>query len=133
MQSCGSHRSSLARSGAGVPTVAASDAPENLDVVVSINRGLPKINRMVLYSSLWGTQKRYPKVWETPRFVLGITMVPPKRRGTRPSKRAPQFRGLKEWDEGRWGKGNEPQCSRIYNRDPLAREVTLTESGELTQ
>ena len=27
--------------------------------------------------------------------------------------------GLKRWDEGRWGKGNGPQYSRIYNRDPL--------------
>ena len=31
-----------------------------------------------------------------------------------------QERRLKRWDEGRWGKGNNPQYSRIYNRDPLA-------------
>ena len=30
------------------------------------------------------------------------------------------LRGLKRWDEGRWGKGNKPQYNRIYNRDPLA-------------
>ena len=30
------------------------------------------------------------------------------------------IRRLKRWDEGRWGKGNNPQYSRIYNKDLLA-------------
>ena len=29
-------------------------------------------------------------------------------------------RRLNQWDEGRWGKGNKPQKSRIYSREPLA-------------
>ena len=28
-------------------------------------------------------------------------------------------KGLKRWDEGRWGIGNKPQYSRAYAKDPL--------------
>ena len=29
------------------------------------------------------------------------------------------FKGLKRWDEGRWGIGNEPQYSRLYTKGLL--------------
>ena len=35
------------------------------------------------------------------------------------SSKANLLRGLKRWDEGRWDKGDKPQYSRTYSRDPL--------------
>ena len=41
----------------------------------------------------------------------------------RPLRLSPEvravFTGLKRWDEGRWGRGNKPQSSRVYTKDPL--------------
>ena len=35
----------------------------------------------------------------------------------------PHFKGLKRWDEGRWGIGNKPQYSRVYIKDPLTHRA----------